>query len=305
VDASSSSPLETGVSRKDQESQAPASAPISSASPLRLTAEEAAATMAVNAHGGRALPARDKPPPRAIQDRSSAPISARDRLNPPVTTRDQPLPPVTRRDLPGPPTIIRERPSPPSSPADRVSPTLVARDRPRDPVLTIPSVRDKPPTRSMAPTTRAAAPPAKPTTPTPTLAREATSLRKDQVANRRFSISVDPARRILRLKVWGFWTLDEGKAYAAEFEQKARPLIGRPWYVLADISDFPPQKNEVNELLAQPMKFARAQGMVRAANLVSSALPKMLIARISAETGLPEFSFFSAEAEALAWLLQG
>jgi serine/threonine-protein kinase len=53
------------------------------------------------------------------------------------------------------------------------------------------------------------------------------------------------------------------------------------------------------------MAFARQNGMVRAANLVSSALPKMAIARMSAEMGLPAFSFFSSEAEAITWLLRG
>jgi len=124
-------------------------------------------------------------------------------------------------------------------------------------------------------------------------------------ATYRFQIAIDLPRRILKLRVWGFWTLDEAQAYWDDFQEKARPLLGKPWYVLADVADFPPQKGEVNELVEKTMVLARKHGMVRAANLVtSSALAKMQISRLSTDTGLPSFSFFSSEAEAVDWLLQ-
>ena len=88
-----------------------------------------------------------------------------------------------------------------------------------------------------------------------------------------------------------------------EFKAKANMAAGRPWYVLADIADFSAQKPEVNVYVEKTMAYARANGMVRAANLVSSALSKMQISRLSQETGLPSFSFFQAESEAIRWLI--
>jgi serine/threonine-protein kinase len=52
------------------------------------------------------------------------------------------------------------------------------------------------------------------------------------------------------------------------------------------------------------MEFAASHGMLRAANLVHSALSKMQIARLSKDMGLPEYSFFTSEEEAVAWLLR-
>jgi serine/threonine-protein kinase len=112
-------------------------------------------------------------------------------------------------------------------------------------------------------------------------------------------------RRILRLKVWGFWDVPEAKDYLEEFLAKASRLVGGPWYVLADIADFTAQKPEVNPYLGKAMEFAASHGMRRAANLVNSALSKMQIARLSKDMGLPEFSFFTSEDEAVAWLLRG
>jgi len=83
----------------------------------------------------------------------------------------------------------------------------------------------------------------------------------------------------------------------------AQKVIGRPWYVLADISEFTAQKPEVSALVEQTMAFALSHGMVKAANLVSSSLGKMQIARLSQAMGLPEFSFFQTERQAIEWLL--
>lgn len=117
-----------------------------------------------------------------------------------------------------------------------------------------------------------------------------------------FSVAVDRERSIVRMKLWGFWTVDDAKAYWEEFITKAATVVGKPWYVLADVADFAVQRPDVNAYIEKTMVYARANGMVRAANLVSNALSKMQIARLSQETGLPSFSFFQSEADAIRWL---
>ncbi|MGK3999875.1 serine/threonine protein kinase [Sorangium sp. So ce1024] len=131
--------------------------------------------------------------------------------------------------------------------------------------------------------------------------------RRERVSQRRFQIRADVTTGILHVKVWGFWDVEEAKAYLDEFRQKASTLLhlGRPWYVLADIADFPPQKPDVSPYVGQTMAYAVEHDMRRAANLVHSALSKMQISRLSASMGLPEYSFFTSEADAIAWLLKG
>ncbi|WP_437304907.1 protein kinase domain-containing protein [Sorangium sp. So ce388] len=131
--------------------------------------------------------------------------------------------------------------------------------------------------------------------------------RRDRVPQRRFQVRPDAATGVLHVKVWGFWDVDEGRAYLDDFRQKASTLLhlGKPWYVLADIADFPPQKPDVSPYVEQTMAYAVEHGMRKAANLVNSALSKMQISRLSAAMGLPEYSFFTSEADAIAWLLKG
>ncbi|TKD10120.1 serine/threonine protein kinase [Polyangium fumosum] len=133
--------------------------------------------------------------------------------------------------------------------------------------------------------------------PTPSPVRE--------VAKKGFLVTVDGATNVVRVDVWGFWDVGDGKGYWEEFERKTKPLLGNPWYVLANISNFPPQKPDVSAFVEKTMTHARENGLVRAANLVSSALGRMQIQRLSVETGLPLYSFFTTEAEALRWLLTG
>lgn len=118
-----------------------------------------------------------------------------------------------------------------------------------------------------------------------------------------FLVDVDMRTCIVKVKVWGFWSVEDGQAYVEEFKRVASKVLGRPWYVLADIADFTAQKPEVSVLVEQTMAFATSNGMVKAANLVSSSLGKMQISRLSQAMGLPEFSFFQTERQAIEWLL--
>lgn len=118
-----------------------------------------------------------------------------------------------------------------------------------------------------------------------------------------FIVELDNRRAIVKVKVWGFWTVEDGQAYVDEFKRVASKVIGRPWYVLADISEFTAQKPEVSALVEQTMAFATSNGLVKAANLVNSSLGKMQISRLSQAMGLPEFSFFQNERQAIEWLL--
>jgi serine/threonine-protein kinase len=118
-----------------------------------------------------------------------------------------------------------------------------------------------------------------------------------------FIVEVDQRRAIVKVKVWGFWAVEDGQAYVDEFKRAATKVMSRPWYVLADISEFTAQKPDVSALVEETMAFATHNGLVKAANLVSSSLGKMQISRLSQAMGLPEFSFFQTERQAIEWLL--
>ena len=118
-----------------------------------------------------------------------------------------------------------------------------------------------------------------------------------------FTITLDRERNILRLKTWGFWSSEDAEAFKNEFQEKAKVFTDEPWYVLADIVDWSVQSTEVQETVQQSMVFARNHGMKKAANIVSKALGKMQIKRMSESSAL-YFGYFDSEEEAFAWLLE-
>jgi hypothetical protein len=119
---------------------------------------------------------------------------------------------------------------------------------------------------------------------------------------RGFRVELDNKIKVCFLKVWGPWTESDGKNYVKHFAEILQPFQGHEFDVVADISEFPPQKDEVNLQIQETMRHAATSGMKRAANVVNSAMTKIQIERLSEETKLPLFSFFTGVEPALKWL---
>lgn len=118
-----------------------------------------------------------------------------------------------------------------------------------------------------------------------------------------FRIIQDRKQRLVRLEVWGLWSDELGEEFRTACTAAFRGIQGAEgWAVLADISRYPPQRPTVQQVHADMMELSVKLGIMKAANLVSSALSRMQIKRLSEESGLPLFSFFSNEADALKWL---
>ncbi|HEX7603099.1 MAG TPA: hypothetical protein VF316_15890 [Polyangiaceae bacterium] len=130
-------------------------------------------------------------------------------------------------------------------------------------------------------------------------------MRRAGDAKNGFEIWVDAPRRLLRFRFWGFWKEPLGIEYRDACLKAMQELSsGGPWYVLADLTDYPAQKPEVQACHAATMVKAAGHGMKAAANLVAATLSQMQIRRLSEQSGLPEFAFFQSEPSALAWLDQ-
>lgn len=121
-----------------------------------------------------------------------------------------------------------------------------------------------------------------------------------------FVVSSDPGPRLIRLKLRGLWTDETASSFRAALVAAYEQVrAGGRWVVLADIKSYPPQRPSVQAVHAEMMALGARLGVVRSANLVSSMLGQLQIKRLSQESGLPVFSFFTDEKAALAWLLSG
>jgi len=121
-----------------------------------------------------------------------------------------------------------------------------------------------------------------------------------------FEITFDEERSIVRLRFWGFWDLEIGRAMVKEFKKYAQRASAQetPWYALGDITQFPPQMKDIQQCLSEVMRFAREQGVRRTARVVASTITDMQIKRLANAAGIPEHTFFHSEEAAIHWLLR-
>ena len=120
-----------------------------------------------------------------------------------------------------------------------------------------------------------------------------------------FEIAFDAETSMLRLRLWGLWDTEVGQNLVWEFKKHVQNVstMNTTWYVLADLTEFPPQFGEVQQYLSEAMLLAKQHGMKKGARIVANTITKMQIARLSRETGVPESFFFQSEEAAIHWLL--
>ncbi len=120
-----------------------------------------------------------------------------------------------------------------------------------------------------------------------------------------FEISIDFDKRILILRVWGFWSLKTALGFRDKMLRSMASLGDQtPWSVQADVRMFPIQLSPVQEIIRELMQQAVRSGMRRSANIVGGRLTRIQIERLSG-AAWPErgrFSYFNTQAEAVKWL---
>jgi CRISPR/Cas system CSM-associated protein Csm4 (group 5 of RAMP superfamily) len=121
-----------------------------------------------------------------------------------------------------------------------------------------------------------------------------------------YAISIDAPNKVLKMRLWGMWDTTT----AQRFEQEAREKIqeiGRQtpdgWDTMVDLSDFPPQRDEVQEMTNRVMQLEKTHGMNRGASVTKKAMTKHQVQRLAKQQGFDPGSFFQSEDEAMRWLL--
>lgn len=120
----------------------------------------------------------------------------------------------------------------------------------------------------------------------------------------KFNIFVDPEKRLLHIRVWGFWSLEDAHSYRIDMLSAMERLENDPWNVIADVRMFPVQPTPVQNIHCKLMQDAMQMGMVRSANIVGGRLTRVQMERLSS-AAWPEkghFGFFVNETDAMEWL---
>lgn len=116
-----------------------------------------------------------------------------------------------------------------------------------------------------------------------------------------FGMHLDLRARLLRFRLAGWWDAATIAAYREELLRNlARlPASDRTFDLVADLTDFVPQTQEIAAMHGDIMAKGRGVGLRFAASVVSSPLVRLQIARVAAS---PDFGYVATDAEALEWI---
>ena len=122
------------------------------------------------------------------------------------------------------------------------------------------------------------------------------------MADRRYSISIDPSSRLVRIVLDGFWDVGTVARFKHDVTESGRGLgaAGTAPSTLRILTDARGMRTQSQDVVAALLSsFADERGAVyRSAMLVDSALFRLQLRRVTGDS----HGIFNSEEEALGWL---
>ena len=76
-----------------------------------------------------------------------------------------------------------------------------------------------------------------------------------------YTIDVDEENAIVYVKVYGRWRADTAENYHRDFKEEMKPLLGRPWAKIVDVSSWKTSRDEVTGVIGKHMAWSKANGV--------------------------------------------
>jgi hypothetical protein len=115
-----------------------------------------------------------------------------------------------------------------------------------------------------------------------------------------FNVSTDFNAGLIYYKLTKLWDRETYRLYheAMVLEMSRFRNLGRSFCLIGDLTDFPPQPQDLNDMRAELVVVARSMGMRKCAVVYANPIVKMQLGRLSEQS----YAFFTSEKDALAWI---
>lgn len=116
-----------------------------------------------------------------------------------------------------------------------------------------------------------------------------------------YKVGIDRTNRRIQLTIAGFPEEDESNRIDADMRAAARELLktGTSFDVIADLREARVLNSDSASELSKTMKWHLDNGLRRSANITPSALLRMQVGRMAADS---RFACFDNEEDAIRWL---
>jgi len=124
-------------------------------------------------------------------------------------------------------------------------------------------------------------------------------------SKRGFEISLDHARNIVKVRIWGFWDVELARKFEKEFKEKVTAVktSGKDWYILMDLIASLTQSQEVQKIISKGLTFLKDQRPKKRAILADKSIILFQAETLAQDTYPQIYSYFQAEDNAIRWLL--
>lgn len=120
-----------------------------------------------------------------------------------------------------------------------------------------------------------------------------------------FYISLDAARNILKISLWGCWDVEVGKKYTEKLKKQIKNLNKKEenWHLLMDLIEYSPQSQEIQNMIREGLAFLNDYKIRKRAILIHGLPLQFSAQSLSQKIILPIYSYFKSEDDAIRWLL--
>lgn len=112
-----------------------------------------------------------------------------------------------------------------------------------------------------------------------------------------YELKVHPARKLIEEKIVGMWDVPMAHQYIKDFKDRARPLLGAPWALLTDLTDWKTSIPEIVELIGNQLGWQMENNMKANANIIPNPSQRLQFKRMVKEGGVEDVCFVFATRE--------
>ncbi len=75
--------------------------------------------------------------------------------------------------------------------------------------------------------------------------------------NLEYTIDIDEDNAVAYVKVYGQWRAETAERYHTDFKENMKPLLGKPWAKVVDLTNWKTSRNEVTDVIGKHMAWSR------------------------------------------------
>ena len=102
---------------------------------------------------------------------------------------------------------------------------------------------------------------------------------------RYYEFEIVKEKRIVKVKLWGYWNTRIAEDYFKDFEVAIHPLIGAKWSRIVDVNEYKASSTKVSDVMDSQLMWAKEKQMEFDANVLGDLFERLQLKSTLAANG--------------------